>query len=95
MTVSFRFYGYLNDFLPPFRRGFRFRQILGTHWSVKDALAVACPIPCGRPVNGTPVEFSYVLEDGDRVAVRRIDLGDMGQAASPLTHPRPPLLFNL
>ena len=65
MTVSFRFYGYLNDFLPPFRRGFRFRQILGTHWSVRDAL-VAVRVPYSRVdvvvVNGTPVDFSYVLE---------------------------------
>ena len=72
MTVSFRFYGYLNDFLSPFRRGSRFRQILRTHWSVKDALAVV-GVPHSRVdvvvVNGTPVEFSCVLEDGDRVAV--------------------------
>ncbi|HEX2459100.1 MAG TPA: hypothetical protein VHJ58_03040 [Vicinamibacterales bacterium] len=87
MTVSFRFYGYLNDFLPPFRRGSRFRQILRTHWSVKDALAVV-GVPHSRVdvvvVNGTPVEFSCVLEDGDRVAVyprfRSIDLGDIVRA---------------
>jgi hypothetical protein len=87
VTVSFRFYGYLNDFLPPFRRGSRFRQILRTHWSVKDALAVV-GVPHSRVdvvvVNGTPVEFSCVLEDGDRVAVyprfRSIDLGDIVRA---------------
>ena len=87
MTVSFRFYGYLNDFLPPFRRGSRFRQILRTHWSVKDALVVV-GVPHSRVdvvvVNGTPVEFSCVLEDGDRVAVyprfRSIDLGDIVRA---------------
>jgi hypothetical protein len=87
VTVSFRFYGHLNDFLPPFRRGFRFRQVLGTHWSVGDALDVV-GVPHSRVdvvvVNGTPVEFSYVLEDGDRVAVyppfRSIDLGDIVRA---------------
>ena len=87
MTVSFRFYGYLNGFLPPFRRGFRFRQILGTRWSVKDAL-VALRVPYSRVdvvvVNGTPVDFSYVLEDGDRVAFyppfRSIDVGDVVRA---------------
>jgi len=35
-------------------------------------------------VNGTPVDFSYVLEDGDRVALyppfRSIDLGDIVRA---------------
>ena len=40
MTVWFRFYGYLNDFLPPFRRRLRFRQTLGRHCSVGEALAV-------------------------------------------------------
>jgi uncharacterized protein len=87
VTVSFRFYGYLNDFLPPFRRGFRFRQVLGTSWSVRDVLDVV-GVPHSQVdvvvVNGTPVEFSYVLEDGDRVAVyppfRSIDLGDIVRA---------------
>jgi uncharacterized protein len=87
VTVSFRFYGYLNDFLPPFRRGSRFRQILGTHWSVTDALVVV-GVPHSRVdvvvVNGTPVQLSCVLEDGDRVAVyprfRSIDLGDIVRA---------------
>jgi hypothetical protein len=84
VTVSFRFYGYLNDFLPPFRRGLRFRQVLGTRWSVREALT-AIGVPHSRVdvvvVNGTPVDFSHVLEDGDRVAMyppfRSIDLGDI------------------
>jgi sulfur carrier protein ThiS len=87
VTVSFRFYGRLNDFLPPFRRGLRFRQVLGTHWSVSDALAVV-GVPHSHVdvvvVNGTPVELSYVLDDGDRVALyppfRSIDLGDTVRA---------------
>ena len=53
MTVSFRLYGYLNDFLPPFRRGFRFRQILGTHWSVRDAPSTSAT-SCAQ--DGEPVE---------------------------------------
>jgi sulfur carrier protein ThiS len=87
VTVSFRFYGHLNDFLPPFRRGLRFRQALGTRWSVSDALA-AVGVPHSRVdvvvVNGTPVDLSCVLEDGDRVAIyppfRSIDLGDIVRA---------------
>jgi hypothetical protein len=87
VTVSFRFYGYLSDFLPPFRRGSRFRQVLGTRWSVREALA-AVGVPHSRVdlvvVNGTPVDFSHVLEDGDRVAMyppfRSIDLGDVVRA---------------
>jgi hypothetical protein len=64
MTVSFRFYGYLNDFLPPFRRGFRFRQILGRHWSVRDAL-VTLGVPYSR--------VAYP-------PFRSIDLGDIVRA---------------
>ena len=87
MTVSFRFYGCLNDFLPPFRRGLRFREVLDTRWSVSDALA-AIGVPHSLVdvvvVNGTPVDSSCVLEDGDRVAIyprfRSIDLGDIVRA---------------
>jgi hypothetical protein len=87
VTVFLRVYGYLNGFLPPVRRGSRFRQVLGTHWSVQDALAVV-GVPHSRVdvvvVNGTPVDFSYVLEDGDKVALypafRSIDLGDIVRA---------------
>jgi uncharacterized protein len=71
VTVSFRFYGYLNDFLPPFRRGFRFRQILRTHWSVKDAL-VALGVPYSRVdvvvVNGTPVDLGDIVRAGRRAS---------------------------
>jgi len=87
VTVSFRVYGYLNGFLPPVRRGSRFRHVLGTHRSVRDALAIL-GVPHSRVdvvvVNGTPVEFSYLLEEGDRVALypafRSIDLGDTVRA---------------
>ncbi|HEY5617557.1 MAG TPA: hypothetical protein VIK60_06395 [Vicinamibacterales bacterium] len=87
MTVSFRFYGDLNDFLPPLRRGFRFRQVLDARSSARDAVT-AIGVPDSYidviVVNGTPVDFSYSLDDGDRVAVypvfRSIDLGDIVRA---------------
>jgi hypothetical protein len=87
MTVSFRFYGYLNDFLPPFRRGLRFRKVLTAPASVRDAVA-AVGVPASRVeiivVNGTPVDFGHVLEDGDSVAMyppfQSIDLGDIVRA---------------
>jgi hypothetical protein len=87
VTVWFRFYGRLNDFLPPFRRGLRFRLALGTRWSVRDALGVVgVPHPHVNVVivNGAAVEFTHVLEDGDRVALyppfRSIHLGDTVRA---------------
>jgi hypothetical protein len=70
--ATFRFYAELNDFLP---RDRRFRDIeyafFGTP-TVKDAIE-ALGVPHVEVdlilVNGEPVDFSYHLEDGDRVAV--------------------------
>jgi hypothetical protein len=83
MTVSFRFYGHLNAFLPPLRRGARFRCQIQTAASARDVIDTM-----GVPhlqveivvVNDVPVDFGHQLEDGDNVAVyppfRSIDLGD-------------------
>lgn len=86
-TVWFRFYGELNGFLRPDRRARRFIHRLHGPSSVNDALR-----ELGVPhadvdvvvVNGVAVDFSWVLHDGDRVAVyprfRSIDLGDLPRA---------------
>jgi hypothetical protein len=87
VTVSFRFYGHLNDFLPPLRSGFRFLCVLPAPSSARDAIT-ALGVPDSHVdvivVNGTPVDFSCPLEDGDRVAVyppfKSIDLGDIVRA---------------
>jgi uncharacterized protein len=87
VRVSFRFYGHLNAFLPPLRRGFRFVEALRAPSSVKDAMS-ALGVPDGEIdlvlVNSTPVDLGYALADGDRVAVyppfRSIDLGDVVRA---------------
>lgn len=71
-TAEFRFYGELNDFLPPEQRKrtvlYRFRS----HPGIKDPIEVF-----GVPhtevelivVNGQSVGLDYQLQDGDRVAV--------------------------
>jgi uncharacterized protein len=88
VIVAFRFYGRLNGFLPPLRRGRRFLHELNTRASAKDAIGVIGVPPSQVDVivvNGTPVDFTYRLHDGDMVAVyppfRSIDLGDTVRAS--------------
>lgn len=67
-----RFYEELNDFLPPSRRCQDFSHSFGGKPGIKDVIEAL-----GAPhtevdlilVNGKPVDFSYHLQDGDRVAV--------------------------
>jgi uncharacterized protein len=89
----FRFYAQLNDFFPPEQR----QQVVTHHFrvrgSVKDAIEAM-----GAPhtevdlilANGAPVDFDYLVQDGDRISVfpkfRSIDLG-------PLLRLQPPDLF--
>jgi hypothetical protein len=72
MEVSFRFYGQLNDFLPPTRRGRRFCHGLRNVASVKDAIeALGVPHPEVDVilVNGAAVDFGLHLRERDEVAV--------------------------
>jgi uncharacterized protein with PIN domain len=94
LTVWFRFYGELNDFMRPERRGRRFAHALRSAASVKDtieALGVPHPEVDVIVVNGQPVDFAYLLCDGDRVAVypcfRALDLGDLPRVGEPLPDP--------
>ena len=90
-TTTFRFYGSLNDFLPPAQRGREIVQVL------PEAAAVKNPIESlGAPhteveaifVNGRAVEFSYHLQDGDRVEAYPPELAHLLNGCLPL---RPPL----
>lgn len=68
----FRFYGSLNDFLPVERRQTCFMHCLKEQASVKDtieALGIPHPEVDLILVNGEPVDFSYLVHDGDRVSV--------------------------
>ncbi len=79
-----RFYGELNDFLPPDRRGRLVAHRFDVSPSVKDAIeSIGVPHPEVElvVVNSQPVDFSYVLKSGDFVSVypafHSIDLGSL------------------
>jgi len=71
-TATFRFYAELNDFLPPARRQREFVRDCAQDASVKHAIE-AMGVPHTEVelvlVNGSSVDFSCRLRDGDRVAV--------------------------
>ena len=83
--VFIRFYAQLNDFLLPEERMQSLAYSFDVPGSVKDMIEAA-----GVPhtevdfilVDGEPVDFSYRLQDGDRVSVfprfRSIDIGPLG-----------------
>lgn len=72
MNAEFRFYGPLNDFLPPERRGVAFTVAFFLPASVKDMMeAAGVPHPEVDLIlaNGAAVDFSHLVRDGDRIAV--------------------------
>ncbi len=72
ITVSFRFFGPLKDFLLPQRRNRRFFHAVKGNPSIKDtieALGVPHPEVEKTVVNGRRVTFSYQLRAGDKIAV--------------------------
>lgn len=93
-VVEFRFYEELNDFLPEEKRKVSFVHHFKNHPTVKDAIE-SLGVPHTEIdliiVNRTSVDFSYLLQDGDRVAVypvfESLDI-------SPVTHLRPAPLRN-
>lgn len=83
-SAIFRFYGILNDFLPPDRRQCSLRYDFSGTPAVKDAVeALGIPHPeIDRIlVSGVPAGFDHRLCPGDRVAVypafRSLDLGSL------------------
>ena len=86
IALCFRFYAQLNDFLPAVRRHRRFKYGLASPASVKDvieSLGVPHPEVDVIVVNGTPVDFTYRVRDGDEVSVyptfTAIDLSGLGR----------------
>ena len=72
MNAVFRIYGPLKDFLPPERRGVAFTIAFLLPASVKDMIeAAGVPHPEVDLIlaNGAAVDFSYLVRDGDRIAV--------------------------
>lgn len=84
--VTFRFYAELNDFLPPANRQKAFSQPFEGRVSVKH-LIESLGVPHGEIdlilANGQSVDFSYIVEDGDRISVypifESIDITPLGR----------------
>ena len=71
-SAHFRFYGELNDFLPPARHGTPSEQRFDNHPTVKhliESLGVPHPEVDRILANGLPVGFDYRVQGGDRVEV--------------------------
>lgn len=72
MEATFRFYGELNDFLPPERKQVPFTCRFDLSAPVKD-LIEGFGVPHTEVdlilVNGASVDFGYMVQDGDRVSV--------------------------
>jgi uncharacterized protein with PIN domain len=70
--AQFRFYAELNDFLPRGRKFVSFAHAFKGHPSIKDTIE-ALGVPHTEVdlilVNGESVDFSYLVQDGDRVSV--------------------------
>ena len=88
--VTFRFYGNLNDFLPAVHRGAALVHTFAPRVSVKDAiesLGVPHPEIDLLVANGTPVDFSYHVHPGDRIAVyprfANLDVGSVSRVRPP------------
>ena len=67
-----RFYEELNDFLPPSQRKVEFEHRFERRTSIKDmieSLGVPHPEIELILVNGRSVDFSHIVEDGDRISV--------------------------
>lgn len=72
LSASFRFFGDLNDLLPRAQREQVIAVSLAEHAAVKhpiESLGVPHPEVAAILVNGSPVDFSYLVQDGDAVQV--------------------------
>ncbi len=71
-TAHFRFYEELNDFLPLSRQKIEFALQFDRRGSIKD-MVESLGVPHTEVelilVNGRSVDFSYIVEDGDRISV--------------------------
>lgn len=87
----FRFSAELNDFLPASQRQVYFTHFFKERASIKDTIeSLGVPhteVDCIR-VNGQAVDFSYIVQDGDRIDVHPISTA---QQLTPLVSVRPAL----
>ena len=71
-TGTFRFYEELNDFLPKHRNKVDFEAGFNERKSIKDIIEEFGVSPTKVDlvlINGKPVDFNYIIKDGDRVSV--------------------------
>jgi hypothetical protein len=71
-VAYFRFYGSLNDLLPPVRQGVTFTHSFAGRVSVKDMIeSLGVPHPEIELIlaNGEAIDFAYLVQDGDRLSV--------------------------
>ncbi|MBD0344659.1 MAG: Mut7-C ubiquitin/RNAse domain-containing protein [Coleofasciculus sp. Co-bin14] len=77
--ADFHFHAELNFFLPPNRRQVSFTHFFKGRASIKDmieSLGVPHPEVDSIQVNGESVDFSYIVQDGDRIDVYPISAAD-------------------
>lgn len=87
----FRFYAELNDFLPPHRRSVPIDHSFELPASVKDMIE-SMGVPHTEVdlivLNGTPVDFSRVVQNGNRISIypafRSVDISILPQLRTPL-----------
>jgi len=90
-SAIFRFYAELNDFMPPARRGQRFIHNFRGRVSIKDmieSLGVPHTEVTAIVVNGRSQDFSYLVRDGDQIAVYPISAV---ASVAPYVPLRPPI----
>lgn len=71
-TVNLRFYGELNNFLSPLHRKTTIRLLLEqdqTAGAILDILGIPFMDVDLILANGTPVDFSYVVQANDRISI--------------------------
>ena len=90
VQVTIRFYAELNDFLESGSRQVAFEQVSTGRESIKDTIEALGVPPTAVDlilVNGGSVDFSYLVQEGDRISVYpTFDSIDI----TPLRRVRPP-----
>ncbi len=89
--ADFRFHAELNHFLPPSKRQVSFTHNFEERASIKDTIesfGVPHPEVDAIAVNGKAVDFSYIVQDGDRIQVHPVSTAS--EVSAPVSV-RPPL----